>query len=130
MYVIITGGRDYKNRRELRSVLDRLHKERKFTYLGHGDAQGADHMAHSWAKTAGVQPVAMEALWSFYPANKAGTIRNKSMYDFKAPDLIVAFSGGVGTANMMRVGKDGGTEVIDVEDIDLTNPDRIIGFNR
>lgn len=130
MYVLITGGRKYNRPHHLRAVLDRLHKERKFTYLGHGDATGADHMAHSWAKAAGVQPVAMEALWDFFPSGKAGTIRNKAMYDFKTPDLIVAFSGGVGTANMMRIGNLGGTEVIDVEDINLDNPDRIVGYNR
>ena len=63
MIVLVTGGRDYKNQRELFGVLDKIHAERKFTFLVHGDARGADIMAHRWAKRNGVQPVAMEALW-------------------------------------------------------------------
>lgn len=63
MIVLITGGRDYKNQREMRVVLDQLHAKHKFTYLMHGDAAGADQMAHRWAKKNGVQPVAFEALW-------------------------------------------------------------------
>lgn len=130
MIVLITGGRDYRNEREMFAVLDRLHSERKFTYLVHGDAIGADQMSHRWAKKNGVQPVACEAMWDFHPKKTAGTIRNKAMYDFAKPDVVVAFSGGVGTANMMRVAGLGGTEVIDVEDIDLDNPDRIMGYNK
>ena len=127
MIVLITGGREYRNEREMVAVLNRLHTERKFTFLVHGDAIGADQMSHRWAKSAGVQPVAMEALWGFYGDKKAGTIRNKAMLAFTKPDVIVAFSGGTGTANMMRVGGD--TEVIDVEDIDLDNPACIVGYN-
>lgn len=130
MYVLITGGREYRNQREMWAVLDRLHKERRFTYLGHGDAVGADQMSHRWAKLRGVQPVAYEALWSFHPNKKAGTIRNKAMYAFRKPDLVVAFPGGTGTANMMKVASDGGTEIIDVEDIDLDDVAPIIGFNK
>ena len=130
MIVLITGGREYRNQREMWAVLDRLHKERKFTYLVHGDANGADQMAHRWAKLNGVQPVAFEALWKFHGDDKAGTMRNRAMYAFAKPDFVVAFSGGVGTANMMKIATDGGTEVIDVELIDLDSPDRIVGYNR
>lgn len=116
MIVLITGGRGYKNWREMCAVLDRLHAERKFTYLMHGDASGADQMAHRWAKKNGVQPVAMESLWEA-KGNKDGTARNKRMLAFKMPDLCVAFSGGRGTANMMRLAHEAGVELIDVEDL-------------
>jgi hypothetical protein len=130
MIVLITGGRDYRREKEMWAVLDRLHQERNFTYLVHGDARGADQMSHRWAKQRGVQPVACEALWGFYGDKVAGTKRNKMMYDFSRPDLVVAFSGGTGTANMMKIATDGDTEVIDVELIDLDKPDRIVGYNR
>lgn len=121
MIVLITGGREYRNQRELFSVLDRLHKERPFTFLVHGDARGADHMAHRWAKKNGVQPVAMEALWDA-EGNDAGTKRNARMYEFAKPALIIAFSGGRGTANMIRIGYEARkrgdpVEIIDVEDL-------------
>lgn len=116
MIVLITGGRDYKNQRELFAVLDRLHAERGFTFLVHGDAPGADQMAHRWAKKRGVQPVAMEALWDV-DGDAAGSKRNKRMLEFAKPSLIIAFSGGRGTANMMKIGFDAGVELIDVEEL-------------
>lgn len=116
MIVLVTGGRDYKNQRELFSVLDRLHAERGFTFLVHGDARGADQMAHRWAKQRGVQPVAMEALWDV-EGDAAGTKRNARMLAFAKPELIVAFSGGRGTANMIRIGFKAGVEIVDVEDL-------------
>jgi len=119
MIVLITGGRKYRNRRELYAVLDRLHAERRFTFLVHGDADGADTLAHKWALERGVQPVAMPALWDYDGEVKAGSKRNKRMLDFAKPSLIVAFSGGRGTANMMKIGFDAGVELIDVEDLEL-----------
>lgn len=121
MIVLVTGGRDYKNQRELFGVLDKLHRERGFTFLVHGDARGADQMAHRWAKKRGVQPVAMEALWDF-DGDPAGSKRNARMYEFAKPELIIAFSGGRGTANMMKIGYDAKkrgdpVDIIDVEDL-------------
>lgn len=115
MIVLITGGREYRNQRELTTVLDSLHAERKFTFLVHGDARGADKLSHKWAVKVGVQPVAMEALWDV-EGDTSGTKRNARMLAFSKPDLVVAFSGGRGTANMMRITHDAGVELIDVED--------------
>ena len=129
MIVLITGGREYRNWREMSSVLNRLHAEREFTYLMHGDAQGADQMSHRWAKKAGVQPVAFEALWDAN-GNKDGSARNGRMLLFKVPDVVVAFSGGVGTANMMKRAHthEPRIELIDVEDIDMNDPTPIVGI--
>lgn len=116
MIVLVTGGRDFCDQRQLFSVLDELHARRKFTYLMHGDAAGADHMAHRWAKKRGVQPVAMGALWDAN-GSKDGCARNLRMLEFRKPDLCVAFPGGRGTANMMRLARRAGVELIDVEDL-------------
>jgi predicted polyphosphate/ATP-dependent NAD kinase len=116
MIVLITGGREYRNQREMFAVLDKLHAERKFTFLVHGDARGADQMSHRWAKKRGVQPVAMEALWDA-EGDASGTLRNARMLEFSKPDLVVAFSGGRGTANMMRIARKAGVELIDAEDL-------------
>ena len=116
MIVLVTGGRDYKNQRELFGVLDKLHSERRFSFVVHGDARGADQMAHRWAKKRGVQPVAMEALWDV-EGDRSGSLRNARMLAFAKPDLCVAFSGGRGTANMMRIAREAGVELIDAEDL-------------
>ncbi len=116
MIVLITGGRDYRNTKRLFEVLDRIHAERKFTFLIHGDATGADQMAHRWSKSRGVQPVAMEALWDA-DGDSAGSRRNRRMYEFAKPTLCIAFPGGRGTANMMKICFDDGVEIIDEEDL-------------
>ena len=129
MIVQITGGREYKQTRYLFAVLDRIHAERGFTFLVHGDARGADQMAHRWAKSRGVQPVAMEALWDV-EGDPAGTRRNQRMWDLHHAPLTVGFPGGTGTANMMKIAFEGGSEVIDVEDIDLNDPAPIKGHKK
>lgn len=120
MIALITGGRDYRDRRELETILDRLHAEHRFTFLVHGDARGADTLAHRWALSRGVQPVAMDALWDV-DGDAAGTKRNQRMFAFAQPDLLVAFPGGRGTANMIRIGFEAHkrghkVQIIDVED--------------
>lgn len=117
MIVLVTGGRDYRDTKRLFAVLDRIHAERKFTFLVHGDATGADQMAHRWCKSRGVQPVAMEALWNS-EGDRAGSIRNKRMFEFAKPELCIAFPGGRGTANMMKICFDAGVEIIDEEDLE------------
>lgn len=100
MIVLVTGGREFRNERLMWAVLDRLHEEHGFTYLVHGDAAGADHMAHRWAKRHGVQPVAMEALWKS-EGDSAGPKRNSRMLEFARPNMVVAFPGNTGTTDMV-----------------------------
>jgi hypothetical protein len=54
-------------------------------------------------------PVAVMADWSI--GRKAGPIRNQRMLDEHAPDLVVAFPGGRGTADMVRRARKSGVEV-------------------
>jgi len=115
MIVLVTGGREYQNPRELKAALDHFHGIHNFTYLVHGDARGADQMAHRWAKKNGVQPVAFEALWDV-EGDDSGTLRNGRMIAFSNPDLVIAFSGGRGTANCMRQAHAKGIPIEDVED--------------
>lgn len=118
--VLVTGGRTYRDRAEIRRVLDALDSRRPIDILVHGGARGADHFAAAWAMHRGIQPVRMDALWDFY-GNRAGSLRNQKMWDFARPDTVVAFPGGRGTANMMRIAYDAQragapVEIIDVED--------------
>jgi hypothetical protein len=114
MIVLVTGGREYKDRNTIYRVLDAVHAARRITYLMHGNARNADRIAHKWALSRGVQPVAFEALWDF-EGDAAGTRRNKRMLEFVRPDRVIAFPGGRGTANMMRIAYDEGIEVEDVQ---------------
>jgi UDP-N-acetylmuramoylalanine-D-glutamate ligase len=54
-----------------------------------------------------------EADWDTH-GKAAGPIRNKRMLDEGKPDLVVAFPGGRGTANMISQARKAGVEVIEV----------------
>ena len=116
MRVLVTGGRDYKDRGVVETVLSDLHAKMGFTYLIHGNARGADKLAHTWALAHGVQPVAMDALWDA-EGDRAGSRRNRRMLEFSNPDACIAFPGGRGTSNMMILARSAGVKLIDVEDL-------------
>lgn len=69
-----------------------------------------------WAEDKGVPhkpfPVTSEEWARIGP--KAGPLRNMRMLTEGCPDLVVAFSGGRGTASMKRIAKAAGVHVITV----------------
>lgn len=117
MIVLVTGGREYRDTKKIYQVLDHVHSERKFTLLVEGDAQGTDTRAGKWALERGVQLIKVPANWVGDGVDTAGTKRNKLMLELFDVSLIIAFSGGSGTSNMMLQGFKRGVEIIDVEDM-------------
>ena len=69
----------------------------------HGDYRGADKLADKWGKRMALDVIPEPADWGSY-GHAAGPIRNKKMLTYK-PDLVVAFPGGTGTANMIMQAK-------------------------
>ena len=66
-----------------------------------GHASGADQMAEMWADENRIPLSIDPADWSRH-GKSAGPIRNQQMLDEGKPDLVVAFPGGAGTADMVR----------------------------
>lgn len=99
--VLVCGGRDYDDEARLFSILDVAHAANPIKLLVHGGASGADDLAGRWARNAGVP-------WKGYPAywrsegKAAGPKRNQRMLDEAQPDLVIAFPGGAGTADMIK----------------------------
>lgn len=112
MRVLVCGGRDFNDPTLLNNALDQLHKQHGFTTLVHGDARGADRLAHQWATNNNVTPEPHPADWKKH-GKAAGPIRNREMLDTK-PDLVVAFPGGKGTRDMTRQAANAGVQVINV----------------
>jgi hypothetical protein len=104
MRVLVTGGRDFKDRDRLYAVLDRLHKTYRFDELVEGGARGADTLAREWAHSRGVDVITFWANWTKYMKG-AGPVRNEKMMRLAMPDLVVAFPGGSGTADMVKRAK-------------------------
>lgn len=101
MRVLVCGGRDFENKMFIFDYLDDFHSTRPIEVLIEGAAKGADELAGTWADMRGVQHLSFPANWNKYRA-AAGPIRNKQMLDEGKPDIVVAFPGGKGTANMVE----------------------------
>lgn len=104
MRVLVCGGRGYRNRELVFRTLDHLHKVRGITFLIQGVANGADYLAWQWCDERGVRCGSYPANWDDH-GKAAGAIRNQEMLDEGKPDLVIAFKGGRGTADMVRRAK-------------------------
>lgn len=96
----------------LRETLDHLRAERDITSIVNGGQNGADLHAHAWAQYHGIPSLMVRAKWAKY-GKGAGPIRNLMMLDVGKPDFVVAFPGGVGTADMVNKACAAGVEILD-----------------
>lgn len=112
MKVLVTGGRDYANYEYVNSILSAIHKEKPIELIINGAAKGADDLSTRWAKENKVLYVEYPANWKRF-GKSAGVIRNKEMLDKESPDIVVAFKGGRGTANMVDLATQLSVYVID-----------------
>jgi ABC-type Fe3+-hydroxamate transport system substrate-binding protein len=113
--VLVCGGRRYTNDKRIDGVLGGLHKEAPFTELIEGGSLGADALAAAWARKNRVPTRKFEAQWKKFGAS-AGPRRNREMLVEGKPDLVIAFPGGTGTADMVSKASAAGVRVIRVTD--------------
>lgn len=104
--IIVCGGRDYKDRDHVCRTLSEIGP----SYIAEGGARGADKFAHEWALSNKIPHEKFEAQWSI--GKCAGPKRNQRMLDEAMPDLVVAFPGGDGTADMVRRARQKGVKVL------------------
>ena len=114
MRVIVCGGRSFDDYRLLERELDALHARHRFSMVIHGAARGADSFAEHWATSRHIDVEKVPAQWRVYGNKKAGPIRNSEMLT-KAPELVIAFKGGNGTADMVRKARAAGVPVVVIE---------------
>lgn len=116
--ILVCGGRAYDDRAIVFATLDRLSEDMGVPFIITGGATGADTAAIDWAWTrlrrgqcSGSQTFLAD--WKIHgPA--AGPIRNARMLAEGKPDLVVAFPGGRGTANMVAQARAAGVRVLEV----------------
>lgn len=113
MRVLVCGGRRYGEPLDktegyanaevdyLYSVLDSYHGATPLTEIIHGGATGADSWAGRWARKNKVKETVFHADWRNY-GKSAGAIRNRLMAR-QNPDAVLAFPGGKGTADMVKI---------------------------
>lgn len=112
MFVLVTGGRDYNDIAAVFDAITLLDSQLSIDYIVHGSADGADTLADTVAKEVGINRIGMPANWVKFP-KAAGPIRNKAMITVLNIDLVLAFPGGNGTANMKKLAKAEGIPVIE-----------------
>jgi len=98
--VLVCGGRNYRDNGKVWGRLNLLYAAKGISVIIHGGARGADMLGEKWAVANDIPHIAFKADWDAYgPA--AGPIRNERMLVEGKPDLVLAFPGGKGTANMV-----------------------------
>jgi predicted polyphosphate/ATP-dependent NAD kinase len=110
--VLVCGGRDFSDAESVWEVLDLLDSERRIEFIVAGDAAGADALAHKWANERSRDHTMYVAHWSLH-GNAAGPIRNQRMLDEESIDVVIAFPGGRGTADMTRRAVEAGIPVLE-----------------
>jgi hypothetical protein len=146
MRILVCGGRDYgdlvslnrrrddprwaKREKEYTMILRTLDKitwdrrgdndeDANGNWLSHvtiisGGATGADTVGIDWAVVNWCRFEEYPADWS--QGKNAGPIRNAVMLEEGKPDLVIAFPGGKGTANMVKLATEANVEVIEVSE--------------
>lgn len=121
MKVLVTGGRDFRDRAWLYAGLDLLHSTHPITELIEGGASGADCLAANWAiwrghRAAGapsIKHTKVAAEWGSH-GKSAGAIRNGEMAKMD-PDVVLACPGGKGTQHMVDTARARGLRVVYLE---------------
>lgn len=111
---LICGGREFSDRNMFDCAMSTLLGARGCpAKVVHGAARGADTLAGEWADRHAVDVVACPADWKAN-GRAAGPIRNSEMLRDHRPDLVIAFPGGRGTADMVAKAEKAGISVANV----------------
>ena len=117
MRVLVCGGRDFSDRELISRTLAPYKPTPVNSVCEHklilGGATGADSLAYEWAEVFGVPFRLFPADWKTH-GRAAGPIRNQRMLDEGKPDLVIAFPGGKGTADMVRRARKAGVPVQEI----------------
>lgn len=125
--VLVTGGRDSTMRKlgidpgavhvlvvkTLNQISD---CGRRPTTVIHGGAKGVDSYADAWCHSTNTPKLCFPISKEDWEAkgNIAGNLRNTQMLKDGEPDVIVAFPGGGGTADMVAKARAAGKRVVEV----------------
>lgn len=121
MRVLVCGGRKYTDRNLIYRHLNELLSDPECEYgmpkpdsvVIAGGAKGADEIAIDWAVVNWCQFEEYKADWGQH-GRYAGFLRNQKMLDEGKPDIVLAFPGGTGTADMVSRARKAGVEVREI----------------
>lgn len=109
---LVCGGRDFGDFSFLDKTLTLLMLFRgRPDLIIEGGAGGADYLARMWAQGDAIPVHTERADWQRF-GKRAGPKRNRAMLRLK-PDLVIAFAGNEGTADMVAIARHAGIEVLE-----------------
>lgn len=111
MTVLVCGSRKFNDQNLVNKVLNSLPV--KITRLVNGASKGVDKLSSLWAKQNNIELKEYPANWSL--GKKAGPLRNSKMISSEKIDLVIAFPGANGTANMILQSTKASIDVLIVE---------------
>lgn len=111
--ILVCGGRGFDDLGAVWAQLDAFNGLRGIRVVFEGGASGADLLASQWATLNSVRCITFRADWKML-GRAAGPLRNQRMIDEGKPDLVIAFPGGKGTADMVRRARGAGVEVLEI----------------
>lgn len=111
---LICGGRDFADRALFEGAMRDLILHPEDCVIVHGAARGADTLADGWARARSIAVYACPADWEAH-GKAAGWIRNQDMLEQFKPDVVIAFPGGRGTADMVKRARKAGVVVVEVK---------------
>ena len=112
--LLVCGGRDFHNTDFVHNTLCDLHHRNPIAVVIHGAATGADYEGMIWAQMMDIKHLPVVADWHRH-GKAAGPLRNQRMLDEGKPDLVLAFPGGKGTADMVLRAKLAGITTIETK---------------
>lgn len=126
--VLVCGGRSFGIGKPdewllMFRTLSAMHEKHYFTRIIEGGAPGADAGARTFGARLDIPVVTYEADWDRY-GKGAGPIRNARMIAEGKPDLVIAFPGRNGTADMIKRARAAGIPVEIVASVDKPCGDR------
>lgn len=118
MRVLICGGLGYSSRDRVARQLDavRVSCPHDTMIVIQGGASGADALAREWCLAQCIPFINFPANWK-RDGRAGGPIRNQRMLDQGKPDLVIAFPGGFGTADMVERATKAGVRVLVIREM-------------
>lgn len=114
--ILVCGGRDFSNKLAVWWELDKfgdLNSQERLRIIEGGCPTGADAFAREWRDEHDCWWDTYKPDWRTH-GHAAGPIRNRRMIEEGKPNLVLAFPGGRGTADMIRQARAAGIEVREV----------------
>jgi hypothetical protein len=130
--LIVCGGRCYSDAARIAAIIGAYIKPGVRLVVHHGDATGADTLAGLFCASARIRCIPHPAAWETHDPDcaswcrakryceRAGTRRNAEMLAAVLASAeptsvtVVAFPGGSGTANMVKIAKKKGCKIAEV----------------